>query len=1120
MLRPAADEKDLTAGKIGGNRITARQTSGHSGEVYAQGAVLWLGKKLSSVNAGEISNNGLNVTTENNNNAKATANGGAFAIYKGGYIDNLTANFTGNKASSRYTGEGEYNGTGSSAGGGAIHVEGQYGTDEKTGIREINGNFTGNGAEGAAYANGGAIYFKAGADRDGQTGTGLVTTTINGNFADNFVKAVTANAGAKASTGGAISVKRKDGKTVDLTLNSSFTNNRVETNATEALGGALYSEGMITLGNNAVFSGNSATSTTGKAFGGAIYNTADATLKISNAVFSGNKANGRLNDIHNLGALNVSGNLTLDGGISGNGTTTFARGAQLTVKTGTTTISNRVINNGATLNLTFDNGFSGRYELITDGGSLDREFSIAGNNLYNITSIENGIYNVNKKSAAEVSTATGATGNQAAALTALTAGKADNAVFNAVADAVSAMTQSTDRTQVKAALDAVTALAPEVSPMVQHTQSQTANQIFGAVGTRFAGGTIAAAEGTSSSDSVFERAAVWIQGLFNKSKRHDTARTEGFDADSSGVAVGAEKFVTDNFKIGLGYAYANTDTDGFMRSTEVDTHSAILYGEYKPSQWYVNGIATYGWSDYSEGKNVAGSGGAILTESTLNITGNSRFSGNTAARGGGAIQAIYGANVTVDGASFDNNGTQSGNGGAVNASSVTPLSVSNASFVQNYTGKGHGGAIYASGTTFIDNASFSRNRTDNGYGGALYASGETVLQNVVFDGNTATYGGAVISSDNLTIGGNSSFTGNKAEAGGALFAEGKLTLDTSEGNILFSGNTATNINEGGADVYLNNKETAVVIEGDANTLSMDGGFAGVGSIDKNGANTLIFDQNADNRLFVGDFTQTAGTTLVYADNFFGGKNTVAEGSVLHFAGNAAVNNLRLQTGGRLDLRRPGPFAANTVTITDLISDGSAVVVLQTDGTDADLLKITGSADGMITIDVRAAGSNPTKKEIEVVNTEEASGNAEFKLAGGKVDIGAHEYGLTHGEDANWYLKTEGELTQTAKSVETMPALHLSIVNAGMNELRKRLGDLRSGNPDAPAGVWVRGYGKRLRVHERTGARLNMLGMEGGIDAAAELFGGRTYLGVMGGYLSANDIRVFQSGAPRALNAGS
>lgn len=66
-----------------------------------------------------------------------------------------------------------------------------------------------------------------------------------------------------------------------------------------------------------------------------------------------------------------------------------------------------------------------------------------------------------------------------------------------------------------------------------------------------------------------------------------------------------------------------------------------------------------------------------------------------------------------------------------------------------------------------------------------------------------------------------------------------------------------------------------------------------------------------------------------------------------------------------------------------------------------------------------------------------------------MDIGAHRYGLTHGEDANWYLKTEGELTQTAKSVRLMPALHLSIVNAGMNELRKRLGDLRSGSRTRP-----------------------------------------------------------------------
>lgn len=107
-------------------------------------------------------------------------------------------------------------------------------------------------------------------------------------------------------------------------------------------------------------------------------------------------------------------------------------------------------------------------------------------------------------------------------------------------------------------------------------------------------------------DNVFERVAMWIQGMFNRSELDDTAKTKGFDADSAGVAMGLEKRVNDQVKLGIGYAYTNTDIDGFMRSTDVDTHTAILYGEYKPSAWFVNGVVSYGWSDYSESKNVAG----------------------------------------------------------------------------------------------------------------------------------------------------------------------------------------------------------------------------------------------------------------------------------------------------------------------------------------------------------------------------------------------------------------------------------------------------------------------------------------------------------------------------------
>lgn len=143
--------------------------------------------------------------------------------------------------------------------------------------------------------------------------------------------------------------------------------------------------------------------------------------------------------------------------------------------------------------------------------------------------------------------------------------------------------------------------------MVQQAQTQTSNQVFGAVGTRLSGGSISTGgEGMSSGDNIFERAAMWVQGLFNKSKLDDTSKSYGFDADSNGIAMGAEKYVTEDAKVGLGYAYTNTDIDGFKRETDVDTHTAFVYGEYKPSNWYVNGIASYGWSDYDESKNVAG----------------------------------------------------------------------------------------------------------------------------------------------------------------------------------------------------------------------------------------------------------------------------------------------------------------------------------------------------------------------------------------------------------------------------------------------------------------------------------------------------------------------------------
>ncbi len=243
-------------------------------------------------------------------------------------------------------------------------------------------------------------------------------------------------------------------------------------------------------------------------------------------------------------------------------------------------------------------------------GNVDNHFTNEiSNNRYKVTSEDGKNFNITyENSASDVVADAGGSANNASTAEAwdtLVQSSTASANAKAVASALNDLSQNNEQAYVAA----LTAVAPEVAPMVQKTQTETANQVFGAVSTRLTGGSISTGgEGMSSGDNIFERAAMWVQGMFNKSKLDDTSKAKGFDADSAGVAFGAEKFVTDDTKIGIGYAYTNTDIDGFMRNTDVDTHTAILYGEYKPNNWYVNGIATYGWSDYSEEKSVAGVG--------------------------------------------------------------------------------------------------------------------------------------------------------------------------------------------------------------------------------------------------------------------------------------------------------------------------------------------------------------------------------------------------------------------------------------------------------------------------------------------------------------------------------
>ena len=528
-------------------------------------------------------------------NNEAKYDGGAIGNYGGAVLtDNIL--FKGNKAQ-----------TGSSdsraIGGGAMSL----GVDAQTEINNSIFDSNTSGYNGGAIAMRKTLELNEVAEGNTRNKLNITNSKFTGNKALGTVTDSSDSSILSSGNGGAIA---------NNFATTTVTNTIFENNEAKNFGGAVFNmmyeklaagsqspkefhtdKGGIIAIADSTFTNNAAGSE-----GGAVYNMKNAAINFSgNNVFSGNTAGGKANDIHNEGAINVAGDLTLDGGISGDGTITFAKGSNLSVKVNKTAIANNVVNNGATLNMVFDTGFEGEYQLVT--GSLDKEFEGYNNNaLYNIESSKNGTYQISKKTAQEISEAVSATQNEANVIAALTAqSDTGNAKANIIANSINDALQSGNKAEIAAAKEAASALAPDVAPVVSQTETTVANQIYSAIGTRLSGGINNANQGISSGD-MLDDAAVWVQGLYNKSKLNNTSKAYGYDADTYGAAFGLEKYVTKATKLGAGYAYNSTDIDGHNRDTDVHTNTLFAYGEYKPNNWFVNGIMSYGWSDYSETK--------------------------------------------------------------------------------------------------------------------------------------------------------------------------------------------------------------------------------------------------------------------------------------------------------------------------------------------------------------------------------------------------------------------------------------------------------------------------------------------------------------------------------------
>lgn len=126
--------------------------------------------------------------------------------------------------------------------------------------------------------------------------------------------------------------------------------------------------------------------------------------------------------------------------------------------------------------------------------------------------------------------------------------------------------------------DSVTQTLPTVAGHISNATSNTLAGINRVIQARQDSNS-----GLSSGDAVSE-GNLWIKTFGSWAEQDQRSGIAGYDADTQGLAIGADAAVNETTRLGLAFAYAQTDLDNDSRiapqDAQIDTFQLIGYGSY------------------------------------------------------------------------------------------------------------------------------------------------------------------------------------------------------------------------------------------------------------------------------------------------------------------------------------------------------------------------------------------------------------------------------------------------------------------------------------------------------------------------------------------------------------
>ena len=118
-----------------------------------------------------------------------------------------------------------------------------------------------------------------------------------------------------------------------------------------------------------------------------------------------------------------------------------------------------------------------------------------------------------------------------------------------------------------------------------------------------------------------QRGGWWVKGFGYAGDQDARGTSTGYDSKIFGTMIAYDTPLGTNTRGGLGFGYARSIIDGktFDADVETDTYRPIAFIGHEDGPWFVNGSASFGWSEYSSRRHIVFTG--------VDRTANAEYSG-------------------------------------------------------------------------------------------------------------------------------------------------------------------------------------------------------------------------------------------------------------------------------------------------------------------------------------------------------------------------------------------------------------------------------------------------------------------------------------------------------------